>query len=113
MQPLPLGSIKPTGWLYNQLRIQASGLSGHLDEFWPDIKDSGWFGGEAESWERAPYWLDGVIPLAYLLNDTALKNKVEKYMDFIIKSQDEFGWMGLSQDQAKYDLWAAFLILNP
>jgi len=113
MRPLPLGSIKPTGWLYNQLQIQASGLSGHLDEFWPDIKDSGWFGGEAEGWERAPYWLDGVIPLAYLLDDPTLKNKVEKYMDSIIRSQDEFGWMGLNQDQAKYDLWAAFLILKP
>ena len=113
MQPLPLGSIKPTGWLYNQLQIQANGLSGHLDEFWPDIKDSGWFGGEAESWERAPYWLDGVIPLAYLLDDPTLKNKVKKYMDFIIRSQDEFGWMGLSQDQTKYDLWAAFLIIKP
>jgi len=113
MRPLPLGSIKPTGWLHNQLQIQANGLSGHLDEFWPDIKDSGWFGGEAEGWERAPYWLDGVIPLAYLLENPTLKNKVEKYMDLIIKSQDETGWMGLNQDLATYDLWAAFLILKP
>jgi hypothetical protein len=112
-QPLPLGSIPPAGWLHNQLQIQADGLSGHLDEFWPDIKDSGWFGGDAEGWERAPYWLDGVIPLAYLLDDQELKEKINNYMDHIIRSQDETGWMGLSQDQAKYDLWAAFLILKP
>ena len=35
--PLPLGAIRPAGWLRRQLRIQADGLSGHLDEFWPDI----------------------------------------------------------------------------
>ena len=63
--PLPLGAVRPLGWLHNQLRLQADSLSGHLDEFWPDIKESRWFGGEQEGWERAPYWLDGVIPLAY------------------------------------------------
>ena len=76
-EPLPLGSIKPAGWLKDQLRIQAAGLSGHLDEFWPDIKDSAWFGGKAEGWERVPYWLDGIVPLAYLLDDPALKAKVK------------------------------------
>ena len=53
---LPLTSVKPTGWLLRQLRIQANGLSGHLDEFWPDVgPNSGWLGGTGESWERGPY----------------------------------------------------------
>lgn len=62
LQLLPLGCIQPAGWLQNQLRIQADGLSGHLDEFWPDVADSAWIGGEAEGWERDPYWLDWFKP---------------------------------------------------
>ena len=44
-RPLALGKVRPLGWLERQLRIQAEGISGHLDEFWPDVKDSRWFGG--------------------------------------------------------------------
>ena len=116
-RPLPLGSISPTGWLRRQLRIQANGISGHLDEFWPDVRDSQWFGGEAEAWERAPYWLDGVIPLAYTLDDEALLAKVTGYIDYIVEHQHEDGWLGPRQMiaasgaavQASYDLWGQIL----
>src|SRR6185436_1998205 len=93
-RPLRLPEIRPEGWLARQLRIQADGLSGHLDEFWPDVKDSHWFGGEAEGWERAPYWLDGLIPLAFLLDDPALKEKVTRYVDYILTHQQADGWLG-------------------
>jgi len=48
---------------------------GHLDEFWPDVKDSRWIGGDAEAWERFPYWLDGAVPLAFILNDEQINCK--------------------------------------
>jgi hypothetical protein len=61
---LPLGAIHPRGWLLDQLRVQAAGLTGHLDEFWPDVGlNNGWLGGNGESWERGPYYLDGLLPL--------------------------------------------------
>jgi DUF1680 family protein len=115
-RPLPLGNIKPAGWLKEQLRIQADGLSGHLDEFWPDIKDSGWIGGKAEGWERAPYWLDGVVPLAYLLQDSVLKAKVQRYMDYALTHQAEDGWLGPEKSATgKYqarDPWPVFVMLK-
>jgi hypothetical protein len=118
--PLPLGSIKPLGWLEKQLRLQADGISGHLDEFWPDIRDSQWFGGDREAWERAPYWLDGVIPLAYVLDDPALKSKVKKYMEYILDHQHEDGWLGPREmvqaggrpADANYDVWAQLLAMK-
>ncbi len=112
-RPLPLGSIRPRGWLARQLRIQAAGLSGHLDEFWPDVADSRWFGGQAEGWERAPYWLDGVIPLAWVLQDTRLMEKVTAHIETIVENQRSDGWYGPYHDAGStdepYDLWAILL----
>jgi hypothetical protein len=111
-RPLPLGSIAPAGWLRRQLRIQAEGLSGHLDEFWPDVGQSQWFGGQAEGWERAPYWLDGVIPLAWLLDDERLKTKVSRYVDYIVAHQRDDGWFSpypLDAVSKRYDMWAILL----
>ena len=111
-RPLPLGSVRPEGWLRRQLRLQAEGLSGHLDEFWPDVGQSQWFGGKAEGWERAPYWLDGVIPLAWLLGDKALQAKVKRYVDYIVAHQRPDGWYGpypLDASAKPYDLWAILL----
>ena len=111
-RPLRLGAITPAGWLQRQLRIQADGLSGHLDRFWPDIAHSQWFGGTAEGWERAPYWLDGVIPLAWLLDDQPLKTRITGYVDHIVAHQRPDGWYApypLDAVAKRYDMWAILL----
>jgi len=97
--PLPLGEVRPDGWLLHQLRIRAYGLSGHLDEFWPDIADSAWIGGESDGWERGPYWLDGMVPLAFLLDDERLKAKVHHWVEYILAHQREDGWFGTVRDK--------------
>lgn len=94
LTPLPLGSLRPAGWLAAQLQRQADGMAGHLDEFWPDVRDSAWIGGTAEGWERGPYWLDGVTPLAFVLDDEKLKAKVAAWVDYIVDHQREDGWIG-------------------
>ncbi len=94
-QELPLGSIKPKGWLLQQLQIMRHGSTGHLDEVHAKIgNDNGWLGGKGDGWEETPYWLDGAVPLAYLLDDAALKTKVLKYIEWTIKSQRPSGYFG-------------------
>ncbi len=104
--------IKPLGWMKKQLEIQANGLSGNLDKMWPDVKDSAWIGGNKEGWERVPYWLDGFIPLAYLLDDEDMKIRAKKYIDAIIANQKEDGWICPCEDDKRkeYDTWAVILI---
>ena len=113
-RPVALGAVTPQGWLAEQLRIQARGLSGHLDRFWPDIKDSAWIGGAAEGWERMPYWLDGVIPLAWLLRDQPLQQRITGYLDYIIEHQHADGWLGprVEDNPVAADLWSQALALK-
>jgi hypothetical protein len=112
--PVPIAEIQPQGWLADQLRIQAEGLSGHLDTFWPDIKDSAWIGGDAEGWERMPYWLDGVIPLAWLIGHEALKSRITGYLDYILTHQHDDGWLGprVEEKKAAADVWSQALALK-
>ena len=92
---IPLGDIKPKGWLLHQLQIMRDGSTGHLDEVHPKLKnDNGWLGGKGDGWEETPYWLDGAVPLAYLLDDPQLKNKVLRYIEWTLKNQRPSGYFG-------------------
>ncbi|MDF3077150.1 MAG: hypothetical protein K0S09_1039 [Sphingobacteriaceae bacterium] len=93
---LPLGSIQADGWLKEQLIRQKNGLTGKLDEFYPAVvgKRNGWLGGDGDVWERGPYWIDGLLPLAYILNDAPLKVKAQQWIEWSIKNQDASGYFG-------------------
>jgi len=112
---LPLGSVKPTGWLKQQLRIQANGLSGHLDEIWSDVgSNSAWLGGTGEGWERGPYYVDGLLPLAYLLDDPVLVAKARKYIDWTLDHQRADGGIGPEKNFGKEtrDWWPNMVMLK-
>lgn len=108
---LPLGTIKPAGWLRSQLEAQASGLTGNLDEFWPDLTKSSWKGGDGEAWERGPYYLDGLIPLAFLLDDDHLIEKAKNWVEKIIASSSDSGWYGPSKNKDRWPLSVANKVL--
>lgn len=108
---LPLGAIKPEGWLKLQLEVQATGLTGHIDDFWPDLVNSSWRGGDGEAWERGPYFLDGLIPLAYLLNDENLMRKVKTWIEPILASSSDTGWYGPAKNNDRWPLAVANKVL--
>ncbi|WP_346238367.1 beta-L-arabinofuranosidase domain-containing protein [Niabella insulamsoli] len=97
---LPIGAIQPKGWLKEMLLRQKSGATGKLDELYPSVmgKRNGWLGGDGDQWERGPYWIDGLLPLAYILDDKNLIQKVKPWIEWAINSQQPDGYFGPSKD---------------
>ncbi len=110
LQAIPLGRIAPRGWLRDQLLLQAANLTGQLEEIWPDVgPGSGWLGGPGESWERGPYYLDGLVPLAHVLDDARLKAKAGKWIEWMLASQRGDGWFGPAGND---DWWTRMVALK-
>ncbi|HOE94887.1 MAG TPA: glycoside hydrolase family 127 protein, partial [Candidatus Cryptobacteroides sp.] len=97
---LPLGSIKPDGWLREMLVRQRDGITATLDKVYPEVVGdrNGWLGGDGDCWERGPYWIDGLLPMAYILNDAELKAKAQRWVDWTLNSQQESGQFGPCKD---------------
>ena len=97
---LPIGSIKPTGWLKEMLLRQSAGMSSSLDLLYPEVmgERNGWLGGDGDQWERGPYWIDGLLPLAYILDDDLLKQKIQPWIEWTLASQREDGFFGPSRN---------------
>ena len=88
-------AVRPAGWLRTQLGIMRDHSTGHLDETYPKLRDrNGWLGGSGDNWEETPYWLDGALPLAHLLQDKPLLAKVQRYVDWSIANQRPSGYFG-------------------
>ncbi|KAL8737982.1 MAG: hypothetical protein Q9181_001164 [Wetmoreana brouardii] len=109
-EPLPLGSIKPLGWLGDQMHLMSNGLAGHEHDLYPIVSDSVWIGGHSEYSglnEGIPYWLNGLVPLAYGLDDDRLKNQTWQVVDYILSHQQSDGWLG-PEAPGQRDIWGRF-----
>ena len=106
---LPAGSVRPEGFLLRQLTLLAEGLTGEMEHF-PDyrLESSEWRGGVGENWERGPYYLRGLVALAYVLDDDKLKEKAQSWIESILSSAREDGMFGPRSNE---DWWSRMPVL--
>ncbi len=128
LQNLPFGSIKPTGWLKEQMQKDIDGFVGNLDQIVPDLindpiystgrlqkhsavkelgnlKEGDAEGNEQYKWwnsETQSNWWDGYIRNVFLLNDKKGIDKVNKYVSTIFATQDEDGYIGIYDKELRY-----------
>jgi hypothetical protein len=108
--PLPIGAITARGWLHEQLRLSAGGLTGHMMEIWPDVgSQSGWLGGPGENWERGPYYARGLLALAYTLKDQRLIARAVPWVEWSLRSQRDDGFFGPADND---DWWPRMPMLE-
>ena len=102
---LPLGKIRARGFLREQLMRSKDGMGGHLPEIEPGmIADpylqktvvKQWDGGEISGWgaEISGNYYAGLIQLAFTLDDEELKEKAEAWVNAVLKTQREDGYLG-------------------
>ena len=118
---LPIGAIKPYGWLRHMLRLEADGMVGHLTELsrWCKADGNAWLSPEGKGhspWEELPYWLKGFGDLGYVLGDERIIKEARKWIEGILSSQRDDGWFGprsnLTKVRGKSDIWPNMIAMN-
>jgi predicted alpha/beta superfamily hydrolase/DUF1680 family protein len=127
-EPLPFGSVKPSGWLKAQMQKDVEGFIGNLDQIVPTLindpiystgrlhknskekdlgnnKEGDAEGSEQYKWwnsETQSNWWDGYLRNVILLNDESGIKKVHKYVDGILSTQDKDGYIGIYDEELRY-----------
>ena len=121
---LPVGSIKPQGWLKKQLELQADGFHGHLPEISRYLNKEGnaWLspdGRGERGWEEEPYWLKGFSNCGYILGNERMIKESRIWIEGALNSRQSDGWFGpayrkggsATKLKGRTDLWPNMIML--
>lgn len=112
---LPVGDVRPEGWVRRCLELQKDGLSGHLGEISPWLEKEGnaWLNDKGDhGWEEVPYWLKGYGDLAYILGDSDMIAEARVWIEGVLASRREDGFFGPENVvDGKPELWAHMIML--
>ncbi len=145
LEILPFGAVKPAGWLKKQVQKNLDGFTGNLDALAPDLikeddiynkdrltkksraKELGNIGGEGD-WQAQLFWWnsetqsnwrDGYIRSAILAKDKKHLKRIQQYIDAVLQSQDDDGYLGIYDKELRYkfdnengELWAKASLLR-
>jgi DUF1680 family protein len=127
-QSFPFGNIKPTGWLKEQMGKDIDGFVGNLDKIVPELihdpiygagrlqknskakdlgnnKEGDLEGDEQYKWwnsETQSNWWDGYLRNVLLLEDEKGFKKVKAYVEGVLATQDDDGYMGIYDKELRY-----------
>ena len=145
MQTVPFGSVKPLGWLQAQMRNDLNGLVGHLPQLVPVLFSDSIYGsgrihpqsgapdlgnlksGDAEGEDQYKWWnsetqsntWDGLIRHVLLVGTPEERQRIDAYIQQILRTQDEDGYLGIYSPELRYrfqsengELWAKATLLR-
>lgn len=121
--PLKAGSVKPAGWILEQMSTDLTkGLAGSYEKIWPNVSldlfanqnrhpgnvkvlrgekvghQPAWWAGEHEG-----YWKDAIVRLAFLTNNQQFKLRAKKWMDEIIaRARENDGYIGIYSPDSRF-----------
>lgn len=112
---LPVGNVKPKGWVKRYLELQRDGLTGHLGEIsaWLDKDRNAWLNsGSDAGWEEVPYWLKGYGNIAYILEDKKMLEETKTWIEAVFNSRQPDGYFGpINERNGARELWANMIML--
>ncbi len=113
---LPVGAVRPEGWLRKQLELEGDGFSGRLTDIsrFCAFNGNAWVSpvGQGNSgWEEVPYWLRGYVDLAHVMKDPRMTAEATRWVEGVLASQDSSGYFGPRRNLLEHDIWPNMVML--